>query len=291
MSAVKSRAAIAHDFSIEATRPKLAEIEAVAGLIGRGRAVYLSAVPTQSYAEHAEAAALVRRAGLEPVVHLTARRLSGPPELKDFLARLRGEADVRRLLVLAGDAEQHGPYRDALALIRDGALQQAGIDEIGIGAYPEGHPSIADQALEAALHDKIAAARDAGLKLHIVSQFCFDPAHIVDWLKRLRAAGIAAPVRVGMAGPTGITALLRYARRCGVTASISVLLSGAAASLLGNMGSVGPDKILEALDAGRAEIGDAQPHYFSFGGVIETARYAKDKSKEAASADAMAASS
>ena len=63
MSAVKSRAAIAHDFSIEATRPKLAEIEAVAGLIGRGRAVYLGAVPWMVRAEHAEAAALVRRAG------------------------------------------------------------------------------------------------------------------------------------------------------------------------------------------------------------------------------------
>jgi adenylyltransferase/sulfurtransferase len=74
-----------------------------------------------------------------------------------------------------------------------------------------------------------------------------------------------------------ITSLLRYAKRCGVSASLSGLMSGAAAGLLGN---VGPDTIIDALAA--EDVGDAQPHYFSFGGVIDTAHYAVAKSKEAA---------
>jgi methylenetetrahydrofolate reductase (NADPH) len=273
-------------FSIEATRPRPAEVDAVADLLGGEHRLYLSAVPTQSYEEHAATAAHVRRAGFEPVVHVTARRLASAAELNDFLSRLRDEADVRTVLVLAGDTEQRGPYRDALALIRSGALQRAGIAEIGISGYPEGHSVIPADVIERALHDKVAAAREAGLRLHIVSQFSFDPPAIVSWLRKLRAAGITAPIHVGMAGPTGVPALLRYARRCGVNASMRGLLSGAAAGLLGN---VGPDRIIDAL-AAADDIRAIAPHYYSFGGLIETARYALAKSKEAASVETMAAS-
>ena len=106
--------------------------------------------------------------------------------------------------------------------------------------------------------------------VHIVSQFSFSPERILAWLKQLRACGIAKPVKVGMAGPTSVPALLRYARRCGVNASLRGLMSGAAAGLIGH---VGPDRIIEALAAADG-LGDAAPHYFSFGGTLETARYA-----------------
>ena len=90
----------------------------------------------------------------------------------------------------------------------------------------------------------------------------------------MRACGIATPVKVGMAGPTSVPALLRYARRCGVNASLRGLMSGAAAGLIGH---VGPDRIIDAL-AAAGDLGDAAPHYFSFGGTVETARYACEAS-------------
>jgi methylenetetrahydrofolate reductase (NADPH) len=269
--------AFASRFSLEATKPSEQEIAALAGIVPAGTEIYLSMVPGQDLAQHAALAALVRRHGLAPVPHLAARRIESAAALADFLSRIRG--GVRRVLVVAGDVEPRGPFADALALIRGGALQDAGIAEVGVAAYPEGHPKIADEALAAALRDKIAAAEQSGLRLHIVSQFSFAPERIVDWLMRLRAQGIMLPVEVGMAGPTGIASLLRYARRCGVSASLSGLMSGAAAGLLGN---VGPDRIVDAL-AAAGGIGDAQPHYFSFGGVIDTARYAAAKSKAASS--------
>ena len=86
------------------------------------------------------------------------------------------------------------------------------------------------------------------MRVHIVSQFSFSPERILAWLKALRACGIAKPVKVGMAGPTSMPALLRYARRCGVNASLRGLMSGAAAGLIGN---VGPDRIVETLARGR----------------------------------------
>ncbi len=265
---------ISQQFSIEATRPGAAEIAALADILPRATPVYFSAVPTVTPAEIVGSAARLRQAGLEPVVHIAARRVGSAGALADLLARLRGEADIRRVLVIGGDAETAGDFPDALAVIQKGALREFGIEEIGIGAYPEGHPRIAPGRLEAALDEKIAAACAQGLAVHIVSQFSFAPERILAWLKQLRACGIARPVKVGMAGPTSVPALIRYARRCGVAASLRGLVSGAASGLIGH---VGPDRIIAAL--GEAEgLGDVAPHYFSFGGTIETARYACEAS-------------
>jgi len=190
--------------------------------------------------------------------------------LQELLTELRGEADIKRVLVIGGDADQLGPFPDALSVIQKGRLREAGIEEIGIGAYPEGHPRIPAGRLEAALDEKIAAAAAQNLRVHIVSQFSFSPERILDWLKQLRACGITRPIKVGMAGPTSVPALFRYAKRCGVAASLRGLVSGAAASLVGH---VGPDRIIETLAAADG-LGEIAAHYFSFGGAVETARYA-----------------
>jgi methylenetetrahydrofolate reductase (NADPH) len=271
-------------FSIEVTRPTASEIAGLAEVVPVGTPVYFSAVPTVGPRELIDAAALLRKVRLEPVIHIAARRLGSAGHLQDLLAGLRSEADVKRLLVIGGDVDAAGPFADALAVIQTGRLREAGIVEIGIAAYPEGHFRFPADRMEAALEEKLVAARAAGLAVHIVSQFSFAPERIVAWLKALRARGVMVPVKVGMAGPTSVQALLRYARRCGVNASLRGLMSGAAASLLGN---VGPDRILEALENAAGEIGDAAPHYFSFGGVAETASYAR---KRAATAEAMTAS-
>jgi len=190
--------------------------------------------------------------------------------LKGLLAGLRGEADMRRVLLIGGDIDSPGAFPDALSVIQKGGLREAGIEEIGIGAYPEGHPRIPLGRLEAALDEKIAAATAQGLRVHIVSQFSFSPERILEWLKQLRSCGISKPVRIGMAGPTSVPALLRYARRCGVAASLRGLASGVATGLVGH---VGPDRIIETLMTA-GDSGDVGLHYFSFGGALETARYA-----------------
>lgn len=263
-------ATIAQRFSIETTRPKPAEIDAVAAAVRKGTELYITAVPTQTEEELVAAAAHARRAGLEPVVHIAARRLPSVEFLQERLARLRGEADVRRLLVIGGDIDPIGPFADALAVIQKGRLREAGIEKVGIGAYPEGHPIIPMDRLVASLDEKIAAAVAQGLDVRLVSQFSFSPDDIVAWLKKLRAKGITQPVSVGMVGPTSVPALLRFAKRCGVGTSLKGLMSGAASALIGN---VGPDRIIHALDAAQATVGDVQPHYFTFGNLVATAEY------------------
>jgi methylenetetrahydrofolate reductase (NADPH) len=271
-ASVREPTSFARSFSLEATRPGAAEIAALADVLPRGTPVYITAPPTTDPREQITAAAGLRKAGLEPVVHIAARRIVSASDLQNLIAGLRGEADLRRLLVIGGDVEAAGPFPDALAVIQKGGLRAAGIEEIGIGGYPEGHPRIPPGRLESSLDEKIAAATAQGLKAHIASQFSFSPDRILAWLKQLRACGINHPVRIGMAGPTSVPALIRFAKRCGVSASLRGLMSGAAASLIGH---VGPDRILGALTSADG-LGDIAPHYFSFGGTVETARYACD---------------
>jgi methylenetetrahydrofolate reductase (NADPH) len=263
----------AENFSLEATRPGAAEIAALAAVLPPGTPVYLTAVPTADPRAQIEAAAGLRKAGLEPVAHLAARRIASADQLYELLDGLRGKADVRRLLIIGGDVDTSGPFIDALSVIQQGGLREAGIEEIGIGGYPEGHPKIPLRRSEAALDQKIAATRAAGLRVFIVSQFSFSPERVVTWLQQLRACGIAVPVKVGMAGPASVAGLLRYAKRCGVSASLRGLMAGTGRGLIGQVaGFAGPDDVLAALEAA----GDlnASPHYFSFGGAVETARYA-----------------
>jgi methylenetetrahydrofolate reductase (NADH) len=263
-------AGFAERFSLEATRPTAAEIAALAQIVPPATPVYFSAVPTITRQEVIAAAASLRKARLEPIIHVAARRLASAADLQELLSGLRGDADVRQLLVIGGDVDTPGAFADALAVIQKGRLRETGIEEIGIGAYPEGHPRIPPGRLESGLDEKIAAAAAQGLRVHIVSQFSFSPERIVAWLRQLRASGIGKPVKIGMAGPTSVPALLRYARRCGVTASLRGLVSGVASGLVGH---VGPDRIIETFSAA-GDLGEIAPHYFSFGGTLETARYA-----------------
>ena len=263
-------AVFAGHFSLEATRPTAAEIAALADIIPPATPIYFSAVPTITPQEIVAAAASLRKAGLEPIIHVAARRLASAAALQELLSGLRGEADVRRLLVIGGDVDAPGAFSDALAIVQKGRLREAGIEEIGIGAYPEGHPRIPAGRLESALDEKIAAATAQGLRIHIVSQFSFSPERILAWLRRIRAGGIGQPIKIGVAGPTSVPALLRYAKRCGVAASLRGLVSGVASGLIGH---VGPNRIIEILSAADG-LGDVAPHYFSFGGTLESARYA-----------------
>ena len=261
------------NFSLEATRPNAAEIAALAAILPPGTPVYLTAVPTVDPRAQIEAAAGLRKAGLEPVAHIAARRIASPEQLNVLLSGLRGEADMKRLLVIGGDVDSTGPFADALAVIQRGGLRDHGFEDVAIGGYPEGHPKISQRRLEAALDQKIAAARAAGLRVTLVSQFSFSPETILTWLRQLRTCGIAVPVKVGMAGPASVAGLMRYARRCGVSASLRGLMTGTGRGLIGQVaGFAGPDGIIAALEAA-ADL-NASPHYFSFGGAVETARYA-----------------
>jgi methylenetetrahydrofolate reductase (NADPH) len=272
--AVQAIGAFMRGYSIEATRPKADDIAALGAIAPAGTSVYLSAVPAQRADEAVEHASRLRRSGFEPVPHLAVRAFASVGEIDRLLARLSAEAGVRQLLVIAGDRDPPaGSLRGALDVIDSGLLQRHGIREVGIAGYPEGHPRIPGHELERALADKIAAAETTGLRLHIVTQFCFDADAIIGWIRRLRDFGHDTPVRIGLAGPTSLPTLMRYASRCGVAASLQGLARHA--GMMRHLFAMSaPDAIVRARAAERGRLGDVRVHFFSFGGLLRTARWA-----------------
>jgi methylenetetrahydrofolate reductase (NADPH) len=268
--------AFAHGFSLETTRPSATDIAALQAIAPPATPVYLSAIPTRALTESIASAVAVRAAGFEPVPHVAARLFANAAALDDHLARLAGEAGVTRVLVIAGDrADPAGEFMRAIDVIDRASLARHQILNIGIAGYPEGHPRIAQLDLDRALNEKVAAAESAGLAVHIVTQFSFDAQAIIAWVRRLRDFGLEHTVRIGLAGPTSLPTLLRYAARCGVKASAQGLARQA--GLMRRLfGMSTPDGLVRALAEAHAhgQLGDVAPHYFSFGGLPATARWA-----------------
>lgn len=275
-SAVELAAAGAVDLvaagSLEMGAHRPQDAAAIAALLPAGTPVYVNHLPRHRLADSLEAIAALRAAGLEPVPHIAARRIAGRVELESFL---RG-ARVRKALVLGGDEpEALGPYADGAALIRTGLLEECGLREIGLPGYPEGHPRIPQMALEQAFGEKLALAAGHGLGAYVVTQFCFAPARILEYCASLARSAPGVPVYVGLAGPASPATLLRYARRCGVSASLRALQAqGLNAVRL--VTRTDPAEQLAALAhycAAHAACNVVGVHLFSFGGVTSTAAW------------------
>jgi len=263
-------------WSLEATYPTAADIMALRALVPPGTRLYLSALPNQPYERLVASACSVRAAGLEPVPHVAARHYPSRAALDACLDAFAEKAAVRTALIIGGDRDAAaGPFSKAEDVIASGILQRVGITEIGISGYPDGHPRISDPQLEEALRAKLATAQEAGLRVKIISQFCFDPVAILRWLRRLRDGGMTTEVRIGMAGPTSVPTLLRYAKRCGVSASIRAI-SGHAGTFGRLFARPSPAHLIGALAQAAADgsLGRVGPHFFSFGGLIATAQWA-----------------
>ncbi len=78
--AVQQIAALAHDFSIEATLPPPADIEALRDFAPKGMPIFISAVPSKPLMSGIEAAVQVRNTGFEPVPHIVARNFPDASE-------------------------------------------------------------------------------------------------------------------------------------------------------------------------------------------------------------------
>lgn len=227
-SALEASAANAVDLvaagSIEMGAHRPQDAQAIAALLPAGTPVYVNHLPRHSLADSLASLVAVRAAGLEPVPHLAARRIGSRGELEEFLRRAVREAGVQKALILGGDEPAAlGPYADGATLIRTGLLEDCGLREIGLPGYPEGHPRIPQVALEQAFAEKLSLAAGHDLGAYVVTQFCFAPARVLEYCSALARSTPGVPVYVGVAGPTSPGSLLRFAQRCGVSASLRAL--------------------------------------------------------------------
>ena len=244
-----------------------------------GSEIFINALPGDDPGPSLRLAAGLRQAGYEPVPHLAARRLSGPGALTEIVSRARGEAAVTRVLLIAGDMKRPaGPFSSSLDVLRTDILAIGGIRRIGFAGHPEEHAHASRAVLEEALAAKLTTAQAAGHEVEIVTQFCFDADAIRQWLKRLGAIGIEAPVRLGLAGPASVATLVRYAIRCGIGSSIRALQARPSAAAL-FMRDVSPDELLHDVltpaDASESRL-IRNLHIFPFGGLAKTGEWLRE---------------
>ena len=259
---------------IGAHRPQ--DARAIAALLPGGTPVYVNHLPRHRLLDTIPTLIAVRDAGLEPVPHIAARRIRDRNELKTFLRRATDEADVRKALILGGDEpEAAGPYTDGAALLKEDFLSGCGLREIGLPGYPEGHPRIPAAALERAFAEKLMLAAGHGMGSYVVTQFSFAPSRVVEYCARMARLAPGVSIYVGLAGPTNPLALLKFAQRCGVSASLRALGTQGmnAVRLVTHTDPADQLTAVARYCAAHAGCNVVGVHLFTFGGVEAAAQW------------------
>jgi methylenetetrahydrofolate reductase (NADPH) len=242
-----------------------------------GTQIYLPQLPGSSMDDSLKAVEIITRNRLAATPHLAARSVPSPEVLDSWLGALT-ELGCHRIFLIAGDPnQQSGPYKDSLQLLESGLLEKHGIRQIGVAGHPDGHEHVDTIKLKDALAQKRAYATAHGVDMWVVTQFMFDIPLLSRWLNEWDESLANLPVHIGIAGPTNMITLLRYAARCGVTASAKVLAKNPASMKL--LGSWDPDGQMEEIKQSCGDkIGEriGGIHLFPFGGLKKTAGWLQE---------------
>ncbi|MFD9042433.1 methylenetetrahydrofolate reductase [Streptomyces bottropensis] len=247
--------------------PAKATEDKVLAHVPRDVVVTVTASPVKGLEPTLDLTARLAAHGRRVVPHVPARLLRDDAHLKDVVDRLR-EAGVEDVFVPAGDADPPaGAYDGALPVLRHLSEMGAPFARVGVTGYPESHPLIHDDITVQAMWDKREHAT------YVVSNLCFDPRVLGEWIARIRGRGIALPVHVGVAGPVQRAKLLAMATKIGVGESTRFLTKHPSWFLrFAAPGGYAPEKLLrrteETLSAPAS--GVAGLHLFTFNQIAET---------------------
>lgn len=262
--------------SLEISPRELHRAGEVAAMLPTNTCVYIPSLPGLPLTRTLDAVAALRAVGLDPVPHVSARRIRDRDEFREFLKSAVASYGVHRVLLIGGDEPRpKGPYQDSLQVLEQGVLKDCGIREIGVGGYPEGHPRIPLTEVEAALKRKLELAASQNLGVYMVTQFCLSPQRVVEYCAGLARTWPDLPVYPGIAGPTDPVALARYAQRCGVSVSLRALrhLGVGIAKLVTHTDPHDQLVALARYSSTREQSNVVGVHLYSFGGAVATASW------------------
>jgi len=243
-------------------------VEEEADHLPAGATVTVTCSPRKGMEATVELARGLAGRGFRAVPHLAARLIDGPGHLEDLVGRLVADG-VEEVFVIGGDPpEPVGPYRAAIELLEDLDALRRPFVSVGIAGYPERHPFIGPEELLDALLEKQPFAG------YIVTQICFEPNRIFDWLEGIRARGVTLPVHIGLPGAVSRRKLLEIALRIGVGDSIRYLTKhGSLVARMMRRASYRPDAVLAGLSRAPLGLGIAGLHLNTFNQVRSTERW------------------
>lgn len=253
--------------------PTASTEQSVLEWVPRDVVITVTASPVKGLEPTLELAGRLAAHGYCAVPHLSARLVKDQAHLTDIVDRLRA-AGITDIFVPAGDADPPaGPFSSALALLEE--LDQLGrpFANVGVTGYPQSHPVIGDDITIQAMWDKRRYAT------YLVSNLCFDPRTLRQWVRRVRARGVTLPIFVGLAGPIERTRLLKMAAKAGVAESSRFLTRhGEWFVRLGAPGAYSPERLLG--DVSSALTGEGAGvdglHIFTFNQVQQTEQWRQE---------------
>ena len=214
--------------------------QAVLDWVPRELTVTVTASPARGLEPTLALATALAGHGYPVVPHVTARLIRDDAHLADIVARLTA-AGISDIFVPAGDADPPaGRFTSALDLLERLTEMGRPFARVGITGYPESHPKIGDDITIQSMWDKRRHAT------YLVSNLCFDPATLRQWIMRVRARGVTLPLLVGLAGPVDRARLVRMAAKAGVSESARFLAGHTEWFLrLGVPGGYSPQRLLD----------------------------------------------
>lgn len=266
---------LACEASIEINVQDSKHLPASRALLPPGKKIYVSHLPKQTWQETEMACGAVQEAGFNPIPHIPVRLMTDAETLERTLAELIRHANIQEVLLIAGDYPQAlGPYSTVRDVLHSGVLSGLGLKRVSVAGHPEGHPKVELQEVRRAEREKAELASEAGLEVTLVTQFFFEHAPFLEWVKELRSHHVRARIVGGLAGPAALGTLLRFAVRCGVGPSIRAL-GARPTSLMKLIGDRGPEEVMRGLAHAR-QTGESDfdgVHFFCFGGYLRTCEW------------------
>ena len=251
-------------------------MEHAAAALPPNASVTVTASPRLGIGPTLDAAEWLAGRGHDVSPHIAARSIRDRAHLADVVARIRN-AGIRKAFVVGGDGDAIGEFPDGVTLLQ--ALEPLGgwLEEIGVPAYPEGHPTITDAVL---LDDLRSKQRYAQV---MTTQMSFNPEAVATWIQRVRSAGITLPIHLGVPGVLPLRKLMTIAARIGVADSARYLLKNR--SLLGHLvqgSAFGADALLTGLASTLADSGAnvRALHVFTMNQVGETVEWQRSMMAE-----------
>jgi methylenetetrahydrofolate reductase (NADPH) len=251
----------------------------VVDVVPKDVTVTVTASPRRGLESTLDLSERLARRGYRAVPHLSARLVSDRAHLEGILERLRA-AGITEVFAIAGDADKPaGDFSGALEMLE--AMAEIGheLDDIGITGYPESHPFLHDDVTIQSMWDKRHFAT------YIVSNVCFDPRAISQWVVRVRRRGVELPIHVGLPGVADPMKLLRVSQKIGIGESAR-FLRGHRSWLLRLVvpGAYRPTRLLEKLEPELAEPDQnvVGIHVYTFNELARTERWRRRMLEEVA---------
>lgn len=153
--------------------------------------------------------------GHTTIPHFAARMVESEEHVTRIVKRVEA-LGIETVFIIGGDADQRGPFTDAPGLLRSFLDNNPSIKTVGIGSYPDGHPSIPESALAESLIKKQEMILESNLNGYMATQMCFEANTISSWLKNCRKLGVTLPCHLGLPGAVDIKKLINISLRLGV---------------------------------------------------------------------------